>query len=243
MSGARFHFARPAFFAASVAHLFPLSGVVPAIGQEAGAAGALPFPAALESVVERGAIEGHPVSVLRVRTALDVDEAVTSTRRAWGAQRADAVVVTRTGPWQVVSARERSGFRTLQLRAAPDGGSEGLLSVWADRPSAVHERGPALDASQWLPAGAQVLRRVDGVDGNRRHRTVVALVDGSVSWVVAALEARVLARGFVSDRTGHRTVGTAQSRLYRAPGRDLAFTAHSQEGRVAIVIHLTEPAP
>lgn len=243
VSGARFQFARPAFFAASVAHLFPLSGVAPAIGQEVGGAGALPFPAALESVVERGAIEGHPVAVHRVRTSLGVDEAVSSARRAWAGPRFDAVVVTRSGPWQVVSMRERSGFRTLQLRAAPDGGSEGLLSVWTDRPSGERERRPALDAVALLPARAQVLRRVEGVDGTRRHRTVVALVDGSVSWVVDALDARVLAQGFVRDHAGRRTVGTAQSRLYRASGRDLAFTVHSHDERVAVVIHVTEPAP
>ena len=235
--------ALPTFLAVSIAHLFAGEQGACAGGADVAAAAGLPFPATLESVVERGAIEGYPVSVVRLRSALSVGEALASARRAWSASDPDAVLVTRSGPWQVVSVRERSGYRTLQLRAAPDGGTEGLLSLWSHDGPGSNGVEPSLDASRLLPAGAQVLRRLDGVDGGRRHRTLVALTDGSVRWVADSLETRALALGFARDPVRRQSAGEGESRLYRSGRRDLGITVHPHEGRTAIVIHLTETAP
>lgn len=233
------------FLAASAVHLF-------AVAPQAGGAQAarpepLPFPASVESVVERGTIEGHPVSVLRLRSALPVADAIAAVRAAW-AGHAAAVLAVRAGPWQVVSRREPAGYRTLQLRASPGGGSEGLLSVWSDDGHTTPARGEsALEPASLLPADARVLRSLEGIDGARRHRTVVAIANGSVRWSVDALEARARSLGFVRDpvagdagmqRPAH--ADHAQARLYRRSGQALAVTVHRQGERIGIVVHLTE---
>lgn len=239
-----------AFLAASAVHLVAVA--LPAGGAQAAPPASLPFPASVESVVERGAIEGHPVSVLRLRIALPVADAIAAVRRAWAGDGA-AVVTARAGPWQVVSLREPGGYRTLQLRANSGGGSEGLLSVWSDDGRTRPARGESvLDPTSLLPADARVLRSLAATDGARRHRTVVAITSGSVRWSADALEARALSLGFAREPVaGARAVGdpqmkpaahpdSPQARLYRRPGQALAITVHRHGERTGIVVHLTE---
>lgn len=235
---------RMLFLATSIVHLFVDSNAAPAVAGvvDAHAARQLPFPASLESVIERGGIEGYPVAVVRFRSRLPVDEALALTARAWR-RGAASVVAANTGAWRVVSVYEADRYRTLQIRPAADGGSDGLLSVWevAQRVAASADAGHV--PSRLLPPNARVLRTLVGVDAGRRHRTVVALAAGSPAWVVRALDARITAEGFVRDPVAREGAGsgrTGEVRLYRGAGKTLGVTVHPHDARTAIVIHLTE---
>jgi hypothetical protein len=155
-----------------------------------------------------------------------------------------------------VSTHLDGTFRTLQLRATAEGGSEGLLSVWHDPPAGraasaarqptgeASQGGAAGDAERWLPAGASVLRRLEGTDADRRGRTVVALVRASAPWTLAAIEARVLADGLRRDPVVHTRGGTdgGEARLYRGLGREFAVTVLPHPAGTAVVAHLVEAA-
>lgn len=245
-------FFRRLLLAASAAHLL---AVAPVIGAELRAQVThLPFAATIESVVDNGAIEGHPVSVVHLRTVLSVSDAIAAARSAWSREDPAAVLVVQGGPWRVVSLRAASGYRTLQMRAAFGGGSEGLLSIWSDRDSTRAYARAVLDPARLLPAGARVLRSLEGSDAGRRHRTLVAVAEGSLRWAAEAIETRALALGFERDpvvdigsaqQRGAQLqplADRAQARIFRRPGQSLAVTVHRHGERTGIVMHLTENA-
>ncbi len=241
------------FLATSIVYLF----VEPHVASSAGstqlalegkgaaagyAAQQLPFQASLESVIERGGIEGYQVAIVRFRARLPVDEAFALASQAW--RRGGApVLATHAGAWRVVSAYEANHYRTLQLREAADGGTEGVLSVWPDAGTVASSTHAVPDPSRFLPAGARVLRSLDGVDAGRRHRTLVAVAQGSPAWVAQSVDVRITAQGFSRDPVARAAAGTAplgQARLYRGAGTTLGVTFHPHDGRTAIVIHLTQ---
>ena len=241
------------FLATSIVYLF----VEPHAGSSAGAmqpapqgkgaaadsaARQLPFQASLESVIERGGIEGFPVAIVRFRARLPLDEAFALTSKAWRHDGAP-VLATHAGAWRVVSVYEANRYRTLQLRGAADGGTEGVLSIWPDAGTAASATHAGPDPSRFLPAGARVLRSLDGVDAGRRHRTLVAVASGSPAWVAQAVDVRIAAQGFARDPVARAAAGSApigQARLYRGAGTTLGVTFHPHDGRTAIVIHLTQ---
>ena len=206
------------------------------------AAAALPFPARIEPVIERGDIEGHAVSITRFRSVLTVEAIVARVARDWSGPLRAPVVEAATGPWRVVSTLSDEAWRTLQVRTHPAGGSEGMLSVWS---SAQVSRSAAADVVALLPADAAVLRRFGGVDAGRRSVTVVAEVDGSPAWAAQALHSRLAQAGYGRDstvRTPESAVQRGEARLYRRQGREIAFTVQPHRGRSAVVLHLTEAA-
>ena len=88
-----------------------------------------------------------------------------------------------------------------------------------------------------------MLRSLDGVDAGRRHRTLVAVAQGSPAWIAQAVDLRITAQGFSRDPVAGAAVGPAtigQARLYRGAGTTLGVTFHPHDGRTAIVIHLTQ---
>lgn len=218
-----------------------LAGAAPARADRAGdgAESQVPFPALVESVLERGSIEGHPVSIVRFVTRLAVGDASRATARAWGREVGSQVAAGSAGGWQIVSTRQQGRFLTLQLRTARGGGSEGVLSVW---PDAAAPQPAGFDAARLLPGGAAVVRRVGGVDGDRRHQSLVAIADGSPGWNADLLESAALASGFTRDGVEQARVKTGPGRamLYRSAGRELGVTVHPYDARTAIVLHVTE---
>ena len=239
------------FLATSVFHLFvePYAASAVAGQTEAITSPRLPFQASVESVIDRGSIEGHPVTVVRFRSRVSYADALIATERAWRGTGA-SVVSTQAGPWRVVSRYEIDRFGTLQLRPSRDGGTEGLFSIWsgpglasAPASASAQPAQSAPDPAGLLPAGARVLRSLDGIDAGRRHRTLVALAEGSPAWVAQALESRITAQGFARDavaRAPAQPAAVGEARLYRAAGRTLGLTVHPHDGHAAIVIHLTE---
>lgn len=161
----------------------------------------LPFSARLEPVIEQGEIEGQPVRVARFQTPLPPDEVLRAVRHGWRGVGADPVVEARSGEWRLLSSYDPAGLRTLQLRPAPGGGSEGVLSVWPSgmERAAASPRAAGPEVSRLLPADARVVRRFAATDAGRRSETVVAVVNGTPAWVASAIGGRLSALGFVRD--------------------------------------------
>ena len=205
---------------------------------------ALPPGARVESVVEDGAVGGQRVAVLRIRSDGPPGPIVQALVPGAADRRADAgaagqVVEVRSGPWQVVSAREGDGYRTLQWRALPGGGTEALLSLWRG-PVASSPASFDLDAA--VPRGATVLRRFSANDGGRRSATLVAWTPASVPDAAAQVHARLRAAGLEPGAL-RGDAATGLSRLYRGRGREVALTVTPHPGRSGLVLHYSEVSP
>ncbi len=205
------------------------------------AARRLPFAASIESVLERGSINGQPVSIVRFGTRLRPESVIAAAAREWSKTGRDPVVNLQADGWRIASTYSAGQFLTLQVRSAAGGGSEGLFGVWA--PNA-HTDATGFDVARLLPTGATVLLRVEGIDGERRHRTIVAIVDGSPGWNAGALESRAASHGFARDPIEGASArgASGESRIYRGAGRELAVTLHPNPRGTAIVAHLIEQA-
>ncbi len=232
--------ARPRATAGTVlAAATAVTGCVP-VPAQAGSAEPLPFPAQVSTVIERGAIEGHPVRVLQFHTRLAVAKVLADTRHAWSMPHGVGTVDASSGSWRIVSRQDDGGFRTLQVRPRSEGGSEGLLTLWR-REEALPRAG--IDLAALLPADAQVRRRFSAVDAGRRNETIVAVDAGTPSMVAERIGVRAAASGLrVAPivRAGAGEDGTAVARLYVGHGAELAMTVHRREGGSAVVMHLSE---
>lgn len=218
------------------------------LGLQAAPAFELPFASSIEPVIEQGEIEGQAVRVARFSSRVSPEEALRILRREWRGAGTEPLLELRSERWQLVSTHEpASGFRTLQLRAAPGGGSEGLLSVWESPQPRLSDRASrgATNPGQLLPATSRVVRRFSVVDAGRRSETLVAVAQASVEWVAAVIRERVAARGFVRDPLigSSKAVAAAASSsaaaAYRRGDQEIAFTVSALgDGGSGIVLHL-----
>jgi len=222
--------------------VYTLIGSAPAHLCALAADGTLPFDARVESVLERGAIEGYDVRVTRFRSPLPPAAATAQARDAWSAEGRAPLIESASGPWRIVSRYDGDAYRTLQLRGHSDGGSEGMLSIWR---AAQLPGGAGLDPAALLPVGAAVLRRFSSVDAGRRAESVVAQVRGSVEQVDAAVHDRMILAGYRRDPVvGARpNVAPGLARLYRRAHREALITLHPSLGNIGVVLHLTEGVP
>jgi len=201
---------------------------------------ALPFAAQVESVLERGAIEGRAVSVARFRSPLGADAVLAETRRAWATGGSGPLVESVSGWWRILSRYDESGYVTLQVRPHVAGGSEGLLSTWRSTPVA---NGWQLDPLSVLPPGAAVLRRVSSADAGRHAETVVALAEAGVATAASSMHDRLTLAGYRRDpivRTPATQDASGTAYMYRRGAREVAVTLHPYQGRTGIVMHVTE---
>lgn len=205
-------------------------------------AASLPFAARVESVIERGSVEGFEVSVVHLSSELSPTEAASIASRVWRSNGIHHVIETSSADWRIVSKWEAGTYRTLQLRPAPNGGSAGFVSLWRSmaQPSAT-----GFDPMQVLPAGAQVLRRFASVDAGRRAASVVARVDASPAWLLDSLEVNIIRAGHIRQSMASTppSVVEGMARHYRGGGREVLVTVHPHLGRTGLVVHVTEATP
>lgn len=200
----------------------------------------LPFPVRIESVIEQGSIQGHPVSVARATGALPHSAALAVTRQAWRERTAHAPIATHSGNWSLLSMREPGRFVTVQMRASSSGGTEALISIWRDSFDRATKTPASFDPVRILPPGSRVVRQLTSTDSGAVNQTLVALIDSSPAWVAQAVD--VTARGFGFARQAMALEPTTPpiARLYRSDIRELGVTVHGNGDGAALVIHLTE---
>ena len=199
----------------------------------------LPFEARIESVIEEGEIEGRPVRIARFRSALPPGELVRVLRREWPQDDGTELLESASGSWRIVSGWNPEGFRTLQFRALPGGGSEGVLSVWPREPGAAGLPVAAFDLAALLPAGSTVMRRFAARDAGRRSETLVAVAQTAVEATADAIDQRLVALGLRRDPVAGTASARGWARIYRGRAVELACTLVPRAGHTEVVLHLT----
>ncbi len=195
----------------------------------------LAFASKVDEVFVRATIEGRSVSSYRFDAEGSPAQVLRAARDAWAARGSLETVTARSGPWQVLSARDQDEYRTLQVRARPGGGVSGILSVWHAMTAAPRT---ASLSSALLPAGAIVLRSIGAVDGGQAGETIVAVSANGLDWVAGAVDSLARGAGFRRDRIGTRAALHGEEAMFFKRGSaELAITLVEGEGGTAIVIH------
>ncbi|MCD6680882.1 MAG: hypothetical protein LT102_09555 [Burkholderiaceae bacterium] len=245
---------------ASLLAALPLAALhAPAHADDPGALRLLPGIDSARIAIPDGSIAGHSVVVFELHSGRAPREALAQIERHWRAQGADTVLQAQTQDWFVLSrladpVGEASdvrgttprveGFETLQLRASPGGGSEGLLTRWV-RAAAV---APADDAlARLVPADAQLVRKLSsGGERERRAATIVAHFARSLDDAERHLERHLLRAGFqpmqASGMLGDLRWNDDRARFYRSTNAELLVTLHRQpQGASAVLHHVETP--
>lgn len=199
----------------------------------------LPFPARIGAVVPQGGVAGMQVSIAQFVADLAPSQALASVRAAWGDAGRRALVEGEAGGWRTLSRHDGSSVVTLQIRAARDGGSVGLVSRWtpASPPSPM---GPL--AVRLLPADASSPRVTESRDTGAAAVSLVATVGGSIESVRRAIADRARREGLTvleSPMRGDRNAASG-SMLLNGPRSEGAVTLVRRGASVGIVVHLRE---
>ncbi|HEY5635030.1 MAG TPA: hypothetical protein VIT02_14845 [Burkholderiaceae bacterium] len=213
----------------------------------------LAFASGVSEVFARATIEGHAVSSYRFHAHGNPEQVLRAAQDTWARRAILETVKARSGPWRILSARDRDGFITLQVQPRPGGGATGLLSVWRQPQAAQAHKGSsppppqpgaapgfpssaAAGAASFLPPGSVVLRTLGTADAGRRGETVVAVAASGRAWVADAIRASARAAGFSPDRPG-ASRSNGQAMFFRRDASELAVTLVDGEGGTAIVLH------
>jgi hypothetical protein len=185
-------------------------------------------------------------AVLQVIRADEAPDEVAALAQAVWARASDEVRRDDDGAWRTVSRIRHPGIEALQLRASPNGGSEGYLIAWRLQDtgsSAVPTPGGRLSvAHRLLPSSAlTVSDQLTG--GAPAARTLVAWAPAAITAIDAAVAARAEALGLRRQIQGRSKAPDSQherARFYSADGIELALTLHGEGTGTALVIHSTE---
>lgn len=209
---------------------------------------ALPPDVRLELVMTASELDGQAVTTHRFRSAEPPGSLIAATRARWRAQGLP-VVEADSGAWRLLSARDRDGITTVQVRAR-ERGSEGMVSQWriaaagGERASPPPEPPPP---ARWLPVQARVLRQVVHRDPGRDAATVVAWVPEAPDEASRRLRDGASRSGFVDDPAlggpasraawyrGHGGAGTALA--FRRGREEVVATVSAHRDGSAVVLH------
>jgi hypothetical protein len=202
-------------------------------------------------VLPDGELAGRAVRVSEVVSELEPAEALARVERLWRVP-GDAVVL-RVGHerWSVLSRPLGEGFETLQLRASPHGGSEGMLALWM---GAVTPPRPERSLASLLPAEARVARQLlsrdTGAGGARSADTLIGRLPYGIDESERRVDRHLRRAGFVAMHQPAARSALAsrddRARFYRAAGAELLVTLHAQpQGTGVVVYHvrLSEGTP
>lgn len=146
----------------------------------------------LSAVAPALRIDTRSIEVVEVTSTLPLDLAIDAWARWW---RAAALPLreARVGDWRVLSRISGDAVVTVQLRAAPGGGSAGYLAIGRALPG-----GSSTGAGTplRLPAGARLLRTVDSQDAGGRSTQSVVAMHGTARSALAGLAHAARAAGW-----------------------------------------------
>lgn len=224
----------------------------PSSAQQTGFTHSLPGIDRTRLAIPEGSLAGHDVVVFEVDSRRAPNEALAEVERHWRGQGGDTVLQAQTGEWFVLSRRAGAdsgaqdgsafvGFETLQLRASPRGGSEGLLTRWTTA-----QASSGADAlARLVPPDAQRVRQLSS--GSRRERrgtTLVAHFGRSLDDAEWHLDRHLASLGFEPMHAGGRATKLHwrddRARFYRRAGAELLVTLHRQPQGASAVLHHVE---
>lgn len=199
----------------------------------------LPFPARIAAVVPQGGVAGMQVSIAQFVSAVPPVQALASAREAWSESGRWMLVDGEAGGWHTLSRHQGRSIVTLQIRAARDGGSVGLVSRWTPAwpPSPIV---PLI--TRLLPPGALSPRLTESRDPSASAVSLVSSIAGRVDPVRRAIAERARQEGLsVSDPPlrGDQPTGSG-SLLLNGPRTEGSVTLVQRGLAVGIVVHLRE---
>lgn len=199
----------------------------------------LPFPARIAAVVPQGGVAGMQVSIAQFVSRVPPGHALAAARDAWSESGRWALVEGQAGGWQTLSRHQGRSVITLQIRAARQGGSVGLVSRWTPSMPA----SPIVPlAERLLPPQARAPRLTESRDPGVVAVSLVANVDGRVDAI----------RRQIAERARHAGLSVVEPALRLDPAAgsgSLLLTGTRSEGAVTlvqrgpavgIVVHLRE---
>lgn len=189
-----------------------------------------------------GELAGRAVQVSEVASVLEPAEALARVERLWRAPADAAVLRAEHDAWSVVSRQLVDGFETLQLRASPRGGSEGMLARWKG-PTAPSGDGRSL--ANLLPVEARVTRQLlsrdAGGGGTRSTDTLIGHLPYGIDESERRIDRHLHRVGFVAMRQPATRKAFAsrddRARFYRATGAELLVTLHAQSHGTGVVVY------
>jgi len=204
-----------------------------------------------------GSIAGQSVTVYELRSRRAPRDALAELEGHWRAQGIDTVLQAQAGEWFVLSRLAGAageivdaagtmpgipGFETLQMRASPEGGSEGLLTRWDTARTGTAQH-PSLAAL--VPDDARVVRRFSLDSAHeRRAATIVAHFPRSLDDAESHLERHLLRAGFEPMRANGQARDLRWSddraRFYRSARAELLVTLHRLPQGASAVLHYME---
>jgi len=195
-------------------------------------------------VLPDGELAGRAVQVSEVVSELEPSEALARVETLWRASDGTAVLRAEHEAWSVVSRQLGGGFETLQLRASPRGGSEGMLARWKG-PAASRRGQPSL--ANLLPADAQVTRQLLSRDvgggATRSADTLIGRLPHGIDESERRIDHHLHRVGFVAMRQpaaaarGVLATRNDRARFYRAAGAELLVTLHAQPDGTGVVVY------
>lgn len=207
------------------------AAVLCALAPTAGAQ-TLPAPpgAAVETLGEHTLLNGRPMQLQRVSSALPRAELLAHYRHALGPRSVQSEVQGRT----VVAGVIEQQFVSVELRPASGGSTEAWVM---SRPLHPPPQGPMRPPVSPLPAGAQLLSTLESVDNGRRARTSVALTQAS-----AAASREFIARQ-LAERGYQRIAGGDDGRvqMFQRGSDDVMLSVVERAGARLIVLVDTSP--
>lgn len=213
------------------------------------APGALAPGVALRRVVlPDGELAGRAVRVSEVASAFEPGEALARVERRWRASGDAAVLRAGHGEWSVLSRQSGEAFETLQLRASPRGGSEGMLAQW--RGAVAPPRGER-SLARLLPEDARVVRQLlsrdAGAQGARTADTLIGRLPHTIDESERRVDRHLQRAGFVPMRQPDARRGLAwredRARFYRAAGAEVLVTLHAQPQGTGVVVYHVRVLP
>lgn len=203
---------------------------------------ALPFDAYLTMAVASGRIAGREVSIARFESGLAIEEAMRRLRTESMRLAPGSMFESRTDGWIIVSRRLADSILTIQLRARPQGGVEGVVSHWR---LDAEPRDESQQAMELLPHSFRLVRTVSSRDAGVRVTTVAAITESKLAEAWRQVQEQLAARGYRIQSVGRFDPSIREARFATWVRGEASVTA-TLDGRgwpVALVLHKREVAP
>ncbi len=195
-----------------------------------------PLDARVESIGDRVRLNGVPMRVTRVVTALPAEAAAAHYRHALGTPVAHA----QTGDTQVLTQARGDFFITVSIAPLADGRSE-VLSAVADSGAARAALGRP--AGLTLPAGSELLSDMESIDGGLASRQLVLINLHSLRTNLDRLSASLAARGLRPDGPPLADRDDALAQAFRGAAGEAQLVLVRRDGATHAVLTLLSRQP
>ncbi|MDX9886889.1 hypothetical protein [Thauera sp.] len=195
-----------------------------------------PRDAHIEPIGERVRVNGVPMRLTRVITALPADAAAAHYQRALGAP----VASSQTGHTQVLAKARGDLFITVSIAPLPDGRSEVLTAV-ADSRAAREGAGRPLGLT--LPAGSELLSDMESIDGGLASRQLVLINPHSLRTNLDRLSASLADRGLRPDGPPLANDDDALAQAFSGAAGEAQLVLVRRDGTTSAVLTLLSRQP